>query len=763
MKYSLKRSLFNTFIAFCIFFSSVFTPYYGIKKAFAALPLLGYAVGLVMSNKTVALSVAGLAALVGGTIYGITSQVKDNQGNVYAEDIVATNTSSESMEAIYNKYSKPTAPASVDVADDGNLGKTRGYIIIGKSEINLVGDRLDTSLDFKTDVSYYGKDPKDTCQKYANKLNEEINEDLLKDGSLLEEIIHKSQAYKYICDHCDLVDPRDRDSIAKYNNDLDIRDVIGGFYECIINGKRNNESSVRDKIYLGIKLSNELLNCPAGYVPSYKEGEENNCVLDDATEVTADNKVNSKFDTSENSKGYLSNDKDKLAGKTSSSFDSDGGVTLSVGGENSYKQVQGTTSSGANINGYELEKPKQVVNVTPEYETVCPTDDYCYTKKTGDTMTIYEMKGDNELLVGTVYIDENGVIKNIELDQMDGYLYYEDSKNGKELVIYNLDDELEDVILTPNGSPIYAPKPVTDYNFPTNSVGSNGSVVGSSGSLDLTNVVTWGSTTTIGGTTIGGNTSSSDNKTGDVGSNNNVGNTTGGNSSSDNNKTGDVGSTNTGGNSSSVNNTSGGSSSSVDNNQGSNNSTQQGDNNQSQNQENSGNKDNQQTQTDNKTENVNKENQQTQTENDNKTENENKEDDKKEDEEKVTFPNDYALRVDVHETTAAVNKLNNNFEKINDNLDTLINNLDSVKPPEPPDVDDQLNKVMSDYGSEFIDLLNWRLPPHKSECSTPEFMVFGQLYNFDATCYIWEENRDLIGYVMNTFWVLLAMFVVLRS
>lgn len=723
MKYSLKRSLFNTFIAFCIFFSSVFTPYYGIKKAFAALPLLGYAVGLVMSNKTVALSVAGLAALVGGTIYGLTSQVKDNQGNVYAEDIVATNTSSESMEAIYNKYSKPTAPASVDVADDGNLGKTRGYIIIGKSEINLVGDRLDTSLYFKTDASYYGKDPKDTCQKYANKLNEEINEDLLKDGSLLEEIIHKSQAYKYICDHCDLVDPRDRDSIAKYNNDLDIRDVIGGFYECIINGKRNNESSVRDKIYLGIKLSNELLNCPSGYVPSYKEGEENNCVLDDATEVTADNKVNSKFDTSENSKGYLSNDKDKLAGKTSSSFNSDGGVTLSVGGENSYKQVQGTTSSGANINGYELEKPKQVVNVTPEYETVCPTDDYCYTKKTGDTMTIYEMKGDNELLVGTVYIDENGVIKNIELDQMDGYLYYEDSKNGKELVIYNLDDELEDVILTPNGSPIYAPKPVTDYNFPTNSGGSNGSVVGSSGSLDLTNVVTWGSTTTSGGTTIGGNTSSSDNKTGDVGS------------------------TNTGGNSSSVNNTSGGSSSSVDNNQGSNNSTQQGDNNQSQNQENSGNKDNQQTQT----------------ENDNKTENENKEDDKKEDEENVTFPNDYALRVDVHETTAAVNKLNNNFEKINDNLDTLINNLDSGKPPEPPDVDDQLNKVMSDYGSEFIDLLNWRLPPHKSECSTPEFMVFGQLYNFDATCYIWEENRDLIGYVMNTFWVLLAMFVVLRS
>ena len=62
-----------------------------------------------------------------------------------------------------------------------------------------------------------------------------------------------------------------------------------------------------------------------------------------------------------------------------------------------------------------------------------------------------------------------------------------------------------------------------------------------------------------------------------------------------------------------------------------------------------------------------------------------------------------------------------------------------------------------------MDLLNWRLPPHKSECSTPEFMVFGQVYNFDATCYIWEENRDLIGYVMNTFWVLLAMFVVLRS
>ena len=762
MKYSLKRSLFNTFIAFCIFFSSVFTPYYGIKKAFAALPLLGYAVGLVMSNKTVALSVAGLAALVGGTIYGLTSQVKDNQGNVYAEDIVATNKSAEAMAKMYD-YVRVTAPGSIVVTDDGQLGFSRGYAIIGESMVAHEGEiDLRSELEFEfvgERVPKYEKTVKDACDKYANKLNKEYNEDLLKDGSLLDEVIKRTEAYNFICETCELTDVRDRNVVNKFfSGDFDFAKAIGDFYNCSLKGYRNNHlTSIAN---VAIKLSNEVLKCVDGYVPSSKEGEENTCILNDVTEAVADNKVNSKFDTSENSKGYLSNDKDKLAGKTSSSFDSDGGVTLSVGGENSYKQVQGTTSSGANINGYELEKPKQVVNVTPEYETVCPTDDYCYTKKTGDTMTIYEMKGDNELLVGTVYIDENGVIKNIELDQMDGYLYYEDSKNGKELVIYNLDDELEDVILTPNGSPIYAPKPVTDYNFPTNSGGSNGSVVGSSGSLDLTNVVTWGSTTTSGGTTIGGNTSSGDNKTGDVGSNNNVGNTTGGNSSSDNNKTGDVGSTNTGGNSSSVNNTSGGSSSSVDNNQGSNNSTQQGNNNQSQNQENSGNKDNQQTQTENnnKTENVNKDNQQTQTENDNKTENENKEDDKKEDEEKVTFPNDYALRVDVHETTAAVNKLNNTAENINENLEKLTK---ETEPPEPPNVD--LNNAMSDYGSEFNDLLSWKLPPHKSQCSTPEFEVFGQVYNFDATCYIWEQNRDLIASFMSVFWVVLAMFIVLRS
>ena len=116
------------------------------------------------------------------------------------------------------------------------------------------------------------------------------------------------------------------------------------------------------------------------------------------------------------------------------------------------------------------------------------------------------------------------------------------------------------------------------------------------------------------------------------------------------------------------------------------------------------------------------------------------------------------MRVDVHETTAAVNKLNNTAENINENLEKLTK---ETEPPEPPNVD--LNNAMSDYGSEFNDLLSWKLPPHKSQCSTPEFEVFGQVYNFDATCYIWEQNRDLIASFMSVFWVVLAMFIVLRS
>lgn len=106
----------------------------------------------------------------------------------------------------------------------------------------------------------------------------------------------------------------------------------------------------------------------------------------------------------------------------------------------------------------------------------------------------------------------------------------------------------------------------------------------------------------------------------------------------------------------------------------------------------------------------------------------------------------------------AVNKLNATAENINENLSKLTK---EIEPPEPPDVN--MDKTMSDYGKEFTDLLSWKLPPHRSECPSPEFEIFGKIYNFDAACYLWEQNRDLIGTIMNLFWVISGLFIVLRS
>lgn len=44
---------------------------------------------------------------------------------------------------------------------------------------------------------------------------------MLKDGSLLDEVIKSSDAVKFIYETCDLVDPRDRDCVQKHNDDLD--------------------------------------------------------------------------------------------------------------------------------------------------------------------------------------------------------------------------------------------------------------------------------------------------------------------------------------------------------------------------------------------------------------------------------------------------------------------------------------------------------------------------------------------------------------
>lgn len=72
-------------------------------------------------------------------------------------------------------------------------------------------------------------------------------------------------------------------------------------------------------------------------------------------------------------------------------------------------------------------------------------------------------------------------------------------------------------------------------------------------------------------------------------------------------------------------------------------------------------------------------------------------------------------------------------------------------------------EILAPIMTLFPELKSYQAPQHVGECPKPNFQLFGKSIVMDTHCIIAEQNRQTIGAVMVTVWVLVGLFILLSA